>query len=153
MTIEEVKEHFKDAKVVKCSTSSAFDYTKLTRDIYEFDEAYFIKDELGQSRMIYNDGKFAEIIVYNSENKQPEKPIQYQIGIDTFERMEANCTLEEKLAFVKGNIDKYLWRKKGQDRSDFEKIIDYANWAIKQIDKESSGICSTDKNDKCFKCK
>jgi hypothetical protein len=64
------------------------------------------------------------------------KPIQYQIGIDTFERMESNCTQEEILAFCKGNIDKYNWRKKGSDKEDFEKIIDYANFAIKQIDKE-----------------
>ena len=65
-----------------------------------------------------------------------EKPIQYQIGIDTFERMESNCTIEERLAFVRGNIDKYNWRKKGQDKQDFEKIINYANWALKQLEDE-----------------
>ena len=64
------------------------------------------------------------------------KPKQYQIGIDTFDRMEANCSLQEKLAFAKGNIDKYTWRKKGQDKADFEKIINYAQWAIKQLDNE-----------------
>ncbi len=62
------------------------------------------------------------------------KPAQYQIGIDTFERMEKNCTLEERLAFVKGSIDAYLWRKKGQDKQDFEKIINYAQWALKQME-------------------
>ena len=61
------------------------------------------------------------------------KPEQYQIGIDTFARMEANCTLTERLAFAKGNIDKYNWREKNQDIQDFEKIISYANWAIKQL--------------------
>jgi len=66
-----------------------------------------------------------------------EKPSHYaDLKIDTFTRMEANCTLEEKLAFVNGNIDKYTWRKKGQDKSDYEKIINYAKWAIEQIDKE-----------------
>ena len=64
-----------------------------------------------------------------------EKPKQYQIGIDTFERMEANCTQEEILAFCKGNIDKYNWRKKGLDLEDYKKIIDYANFAIKQLEK------------------
>ena len=62
-----------------------------------------------------------------------EKPKQYQIGIDTFERMEANCNTEEILAFCNGNIDKYNWRKKGSDLEDFKKIIDYANFAIKQL--------------------
>lgn len=63
------------------------------------------------------------------------KPEQYQIGIDTFARMEANCSKEEILAFCKGNIDKYNWRTKGCDLEDFKKIIDYANFAIKQLEK------------------
>jgi len=63
------------------------------------------------------------------------KPKQYQIGIDTFERMEANCSKEEILAFVKGSIDKYNWRKKDQNLEDYKKIIDYANFAIKQLEK------------------
>lgn len=57
------------------------------------------------------------------------KPKHYSKGIDTFERMEANCTKEECLAFAKGNIDKYNWRDKGQDLEDFDKIIAYAEWA------------------------
>jgi hypothetical protein len=28
--------------------------------------------------------------------------------------MEANCNLEERLAFVKGGIDKYNWRKRAR---------------------------------------
>ena len=66
---------------------------------------------------------------------QNSKPAQYQIGIDTFDRMEANCSKEEILAFCKGNIDKYTWRTKGCDLEDFKKIIDYANFAIKQLEK------------------
>jgi hypothetical protein len=61
------------------------------------------------------------------------KPEQYQIGIDTFERAEANLSKEEILAICKFNIDKYNWRKKDQDKEDFKKIIDYANWAIKNL--------------------
>jgi hypothetical protein len=49
--------------------------------------------------------------------------------------MEANCTKEEILAFCKGNIDKYNWRDKGQDIEDYKKIIDYANFAIKQLER------------------
>jgi len=58
------------------------------------------------------------------------KPTQYKIGIDTFERAKANLTKEELLACCRFNIDKYTWRKKDQDKSDFEKIIAYANYAI-----------------------
>lgn len=69
------------------------------------------------------------------DSKPSGKPEQYQIGIDTFERSEANMTKEEILACCRFNIDKYNWRKKDQDLSDFKKIIDYANFAIKQIEK------------------
>jgi hypothetical protein len=62
-----------------------------------------------------------------------KKPKQYQIGIDTFERAEANLSKEEILAICKFNIDKYCWRQKQQDKDDFQKIIDYANWAIKNL--------------------
>ena len=69
------------------------------------------------------------------DSQPSKKPSQYQIGIDTFERSEANMTKEEILACCRFNIDKYNWRKKDQDMSDFKKIIDYANFAIKQIEK------------------
>ena len=61
------------------------------------------------------------------------KPIQYQIGIDTFQRAKANLTKDELIACIKFNIDKYNWRKKGQDIEDFKKIIDYANFAIEVL--------------------
>jgi len=63
------------------------------------------------------------------------KPIQYSKGIDTFQRMEANCSKEEIIAFCKGNIDKYNWRNKNEDLEDLYKIIEYAKFAIKQIEK------------------
>lgn len=65
-----------------------------------------------------------------------EKPSQYDIGIDTFQRAEANMTKEEIIASCKFNIDKYCWRKKGQDKEDFEKIINYAKFALKQFKDE-----------------
>ena len=70
-------------------------------------------------------------VIYNED-----KPVQYQIGIDTFQRAEANMTKEEILAFCKCSIDKYVWRKKGQDLQDYEKIISYAEFAIKQLKKD-----------------
>lgn len=62
-----------------------------------------------------------------------KKPKQYQIGIDTFERAEANLSKEEILAICKFNIDKYCWRQKDQDKEDFQKIIKYAEWALKNL--------------------
>lgn len=72
------------------------------------------------------------------EAPNEDKPQHYADGIDTFERMEANCTTEECLAFAKGNIDKYNFRKKGQDLEDYKKIISYANWAIKLLNKKQN---------------
>ena len=64
---------------------------------------------------------------------EDKKPKQYQIGIDTFERAEANLSKEEILAICKFNIDKYCWRQKNQDKEDFQKIIKYAEWALKNL--------------------
>ena len=87
------------------------------------------------------DKKSAMVELSNSESYESEiiaddfnkKPSHYAKGIDTFSRMEANCTKEECLAFAKGNIDKYNWRTKGQDLEDFDKIIAYAEWAKKLL--------------------
>lgn len=64
---------------------------------------------------------------------EDKKPKQYQIGIDTFERVEANLSKEEIIAICKFNIDKYCWRQKDQDKDDFQKIIKYAEWALKNL--------------------
>lgn len=75
----------------------------------------------------------AELVARQLDKKVDTKPAHYAKGIDTFARMEANCTKEECLAFAKGNIDKYNWRTKGQDLEDFDKIIAYAEWAKKML--------------------
>ena len=80
-----------------------------------------------------------ELFTYHTEHNlemivDQAKPKHYSKGIDTFARMEANCTIEECLAFAKGNIDKYNFRTKGQDLEDYKKIVSYANWAIKLLE-------------------
>lgn len=57
-------------------------------------------------------------------------------GIDTFKRLEANSTHEEIKGFIKGNIDKYNWRDKGQDREDYMKIIRYAEFGLRMLDEK-----------------
>ena len=64
---------------------------------------------------------------------QADKPIQYQIGIDTFQRSKANQTAEMRVEIAKFTIDKYVWRKKGQDIEDFKKIKDYCDFAIEAL--------------------
>ena len=66
-------------------------------------------------------------------NDHKPKPKQYKIGIDTFERSEANMNLKEIMACIKFGIDKYNWRKKDQDKEDLIKIIAYAEWGLKQM--------------------
>lgn len=80
-----------------------------------------------------NDDYPAELVAKQLDRKVVTKPSHYAKGIDTFDRMEANCTKEECLAFAKGNIDKYNWRTKGQDLEDFDKIIAYAEWGKKML--------------------
>ena len=70
------------------------------------------------------------------------KPKHYSRGIDTFERAEANLTIDRCLDCAIFNIDKYAWRNKGCDREDFHKIIAYAKWAIKLLDKKDDIITS-----------
>lgn len=68
------------------------------------------------------------------------KPVQYQIGIDTFTRAKANMTHDEIVACCRFNIDKYNWRKKDQDLSDMKKIIDYANLAIEAMEEANKRV-------------
>jgi hypothetical protein len=129
MTKEEIIEKYKDA--YECESLYGVKFIMNLDKLYpNYGDWYINNGEFSIYNMQSN--KFAKILSYKSESKPP----QYQIGIDTFERMEANCTLGDRIAFVKGNIDKYNWRDKGQDKQDFKKIINYAKWAIKQIDDE-----------------
>ena len=82
--------------------------------------------------MKHND-KMESLKEWNDTIDINRKPIQYQIAIDTFQRAKANLTKDELIACIKFNIDKYNWRKKGQDIEDFKKIIDYANFAIEVL--------------------
>lgn len=107
-------------------------------------ECYIYNDSFN---IVFDDGSVdynypAELVAKQLDEKRATekgaddfkvKPSHYAKGIDTFERMEANCTKEECLAFAKGNIDKYNWRTKGQDLEDFDKIIAYAEWAKKML--------------------
>ena len=87
----------------------------------------------GTAGIFYHDSGIGKLTT--KTEIQEDKPEQYQIGIDTFTRAEANMNFEELMACCRFNIDKYNWRVKGQDLEDFKKIIAYAKFAIKQLEK------------------
>jgi len=103
----------------------AFDWNK-TNEGFEFWLNW-------DSKKKYTETITSPYVKNNYDENGVTQPKHYQIGIDTFERAEANLTKEEILAICKFNIDKYCWRKKDQDKEDFKKIIDYANWALKNL--------------------
>jgi len=72
---------------------------------------------------------------YTPQGDYGEKPKQYaSLKTDTFKRMAEDASNEERIGFVRGNIDKYNWRNKGTDKEDLKKIIAYAKWALNNID-------------------
>ena len=105
--------------------------TGIISDYYGYNDSFNIAFDDGYVDYDYP----AELVAKKLDNKTVKKPKHYSKGIDTFERMEANCTKEECLAFAKGNIDKYNFRTKGQDLEDFDKIIAYAEWAKSILNK------------------
>jgi len=141
-TLEEVREHFKDAKVVKCcSYGEKFDITKdLKEDIHLWvsfgSENYCVDFQSNNSVFLWCkiDG-YAEIIEYkptvsNSDVSYKEAPERYKTkSIDVIDF----CKLYD-LNFNLGNIVKYACRKKDQDIEDLKKIIDFAQREIKHLE-------------------
>ncbi len=68
VTREEVIEHFKNAKIVESALGAEFDYT-LARNLHLFKYCWYVYDKGGNSRTVFSDGKFAEII----SNKEVDK--------------------------------------------------------------------------------
>jgi hypothetical protein len=116
--------NYQKQQVINTKGTKVFDYSSNNLDA-AFDWTATKEGE------IYWSGWCSEKFEYDSNGVT--QPKQYQIGIDTFQRSESNLTKEEIIAICKFNIDKYCWRKKDQDKEDFKKIIDYANWAIKNL--------------------
>lgn len=64
-----------------------------------------------------------------AETGKPEDAKQYtSLGIEPIEIMRKNFTKEEFIGFLKGNVVKYTFRKKGQDESDLNKLVTYTKW-------------------------
>ena len=63
------------------------------------------------------------------ETGKPEDATQYtSLGIEPIEIMRKNFTKEQFIGFLKGNVVKYTFRKKGQGDSDLNKLVTYSKW-------------------------
>ena len=134
-TIEEVREHFKDAKVVECLSDNVYITIGDLDGIREYDntpKTFFVSSlDCKTSVCLYRDS-YAKIIEY----KTPEIPAPIHnvnfINKCTPERYKTDsidvidfCKLYN-LNFNMGNIVKYACRSKDDDINDLKKIIDYA---------------------------
>ena len=127
-TLEEVKEHFKDAKKVKCLyDNEEFNIENLLHFALSCSDGIIFKKDNDKYRLLYSlDSGYAEITEYKSD-----KPDHYETdSIDVIDF----CKIYD-LNFNMGNIIKYACRKKDQDIEDLKKIIDYAQRELKHLDK------------------
>lgn len=133
-TLEEVKEHFKDALEIKSVIGERFTGFK---NPHLWGESYYVMDDKGRDRLIWDDEDgYAEITKYKDyttrySNKGLKNPNakHYELWNDfeAIDVIKASLTDEEYKGYLKGNILKYKLRDKGQDESDKVKIKDYQN--------------------------
>ena len=128
-TEEDFLNNFKPYKdeLKEIETSSAYDFND-----FEF-------TEVEDNHFIYTNGTYEKEATEpqdkaeQSNRQTGDKPLQYQIDIDTFERSKANQMAETRVEIAKFMIDKYNWRNKRQDIEDFLKIKDYCDFAIEAL--------------------
>lgn len=66
-----------------------------------------------------------------------KNPREYNIGKSDYSKHKYqpwDIILEYNLDFFDGNILKYLLRRKGSDKEDYEKIIHYASECLNQLE-------------------
>ena len=84
-TLEEVKEHFKDAKEVRCLFDNEFYYVnKKQRGVYSIQYSCWITNSDSDEIKVYNcdDDKLAEIISYKStKEKTPKKELKALLNL------------------------------------------------------------------------
>lgn len=86
-----------------------------------------IKDITGQNFMAWTLDGACDLEFEFMDDVSTKNNKQYtQLDIEPWDIMQADFTREEFIGFLKGNILKYLLRKKGSDLQDFEKIEHYA---------------------------
>ncbi len=135
-TLEEVKEHFKDALEVKDYSNSRVSINKLDKIFLGvFDNYLYDKNSHNFTYLWCKDYGYAEITKYkdyttrNSKGLKNPNAKHYELWNDfeAIDVIKASLTPEEYKGYLKGNVLKYKLRDKGQDESDKVKIKDYQN--------------------------
>lgn len=125
-TLEEVKEHFKNAKEVRCLTNK-LKINKIKLDTIHYDEIndkfFWCNPKDGHLAIWSNIYGYAEIVSYKDT-----KPTHYPQGYDVIDFVKDN-----ELNFNEGNVIKYVVRarKKGSHIEDLKKAKDYLEREIK----------------------
>jgi hypothetical protein len=130
-TLEEVKEHFKNAKEIKClSSNRIYDLTKIKiiRDIHEWHGGYWIDAEVSVNNIKIVDecSNFAEILTY----KEPlKKTVKELLKGSEFENEDWAFASENYFEFTEGI--KFDHRKIKLTQQQAEDIIGYKFEIIK----------------------
>lgn len=99
---------------------------ELLYSYYDSDSG-LIKDITGAGFTAWNIDGTCTLEFEFTDDVSTKNSKQYtQLEIEPWDIMQADFTREEFIGFLKGNILKYLLRKKGSDLQDFEKIEHYA---------------------------
>jgi hypothetical protein len=130
-TLEEVKEHFKNAKQVKClSSERIYDLTniKIIRDIHEWRGGYWIDAEVSVNNIKIVDecSNFAEILTYKEPAKQTVKEL---LKGSEFENEDWAFASENYFEFTEGI--KFDHRKIKLTQEQAEDILGYKFEIIK----------------------
>jgi hypothetical protein len=129
-TLEEVKEHFKNAKQVKClSSDRIYDLTKIKifRDIHEWCGGYWIDAEVSVNNIkIVDKYDFAEILSYKKPKKKTVKEL---LKGSEFENEDWAFASENYFEFTEGI--KFYHRKIKLTQQQAEDIIGYKFEIIK----------------------
>ncbi len=131
-TLEEVKEHFKDALEIRCIEDHEL---KIKITNIDKDGSFYYTGEQPRSFGLNNDKYailwngyygYAEITKYKDyTTRYSDKEVDGMDVIDLVKYWNLN--------FNQGNILKYLLRDKGDDINDLKKIIDYAQRELKHL--------------------
>lgn len=90
-------------------------------------ETGVIHGDVGCFTVLDLDGTCTLEFIFKDDDVTTKNNKQYTtLDIEPWDIMQADFTREEFIGFLKGNILKYLLRKKGSDLQDFEKIEHYA---------------------------
>ena len=137
--IEEVRQHFKDAEIIKDYYNDILNVEDISeKGIYLFATEYYVNDKNGKDYVLWDeDDGYAEILKYKDKGVKNPLSTHYNLwnNTDAIDVIKSTLSKDEYIGFLKGNILKYKLRDKGQDESDKVKIKDYKNELNQLINK------------------